>query len=71
MAMKDVKPYKDPLGRTWRRYNVHFTSPDGTFGFWIWAISDYHAQLQLEALKETSVISGEAISIGMPDDPNT
>lgn len=50
----------DPRGRpmTWKLYGVTFDSPDGQYGFHIYAISDDHAALQLQAIKETARIDG-------------
>ena len=51
--------YVDPNKMIWYPYSVEFESPDGVYGFHIYAISDDHAQLQLDALKETSKIIGK------------
>lgn len=60
-------PYRlshvDPQGRVWHPYAVKFESPDGTYECHIYAISDGHARLQLEALKETGHISGQSIRV--------
>lgn len=65
--MRDHIPYptscKDAQGRVWRAYAVDFDSPDGTYACHIYAISDDHAQLQLEALKETGRISGQTLEV--------
>lgn len=53
--------WADPQGRVWHPYPVDFRSPDGTYACHIYAISDYHAQLQLEALKETGRITGQTL----------
>lgn len=61
--------YTDPSGRVWRPYSIEFTSPDssidgaveGHFSFMIWAISREHAQLQLEAIRETATVGNELI----------
>lgn len=50
--------YKDEQGRTWHLYAVEFDSPDGDFTATVWAISHDHAQLQLDALKETGKLLG-------------
>lgn len=56
----------DPAGRNmaWHLYSVHFDSPDGCFGFYIYAISDDHAALQLQALRETARLGGRIVAIG-------
>jgi hypothetical protein len=62
--MEDVKPYTDPKGRVWRVFNIEFESPEGKFHCKLWAISWLHAELQLEALKETGKVAGELQSRG-------
>lgn len=63
--MADHIPYptscKDAQGRVWRAYSVKFNSPDGAYECHISAISDDHAQLQLDALKETGRITGQTL----------
>jgi hypothetical protein len=51
--------YKDERGHTWNLYAIEFDSPDGDFTVTVWAISDSHAQLQLDALKETGKLLGQ------------
>lgn len=55
----------DPRGRpmTWNLYGVTFDSPDGRYGFHIYAISDEHAALQLEAIKETATLDGRILQV--------
>ena len=48
-------------GYNWYPYTVQFESPDGTFMFGIWAISDDHAELQVQAIKETAIVKGRLI----------
>lgn len=56
-------PYKlehiDAKGRRWHPYEVEFTSPDGTYSVHLYAVSPEHAQLQLDALKESGRIGGK------------
>lgn len=60
MTMEAEKPYND--GRhDWHKYAAEFTSTDGRFAFNIYAISDEHAQMMLQDLKETAVIVGRTI----------
>lgn len=63
-----VKPYTDSAGRVWKPYSVEFRSPDsavgaaeGVFSVTIHAISDLHAVLQVEALRETAAVKGELL----------
>lgn len=50
----------DPHGRNikWKLYSVSFQSPDGTFAFHIYAISDDHAQMQVDSIKENAKLDG-------------
>lgn len=48
-------------GYTWYPYTIRFESPDGAFMFGIWAISDEHAELQCQAIKETATVQGRLI----------
>ena len=54
---------------TWNAYAVNFTSPDGTYSFHIYAISDDHAQMQLDAIKETACIAGQVCGV-IPENNN-
>lgn len=53
--------FKDAADRTWYPYEVQFTSPDGIYACHIYAISDDHARLQLDALKESGQMVGRII----------
>lgn len=53
----------DPQGRKWHPYGVEFDSPDGKFECVIYAVSDMHAELQLESLKENGRINGQTIGV--------
>lgn len=57
--MMSETQYKDEQGRRWRLFAIEFDSPDGDFTATVWAISREHAQLQLDALKETGKLLGE------------
>lgn len=58
MAIKQALEHVDEKGRTWNLYGVDFESPDGKYSVYLHAISFDHAELQLEALKETGKIYG-------------
>lgn len=45
-------------GRTWYLFGVDFTSPDGSYSVYLYALSHDHALLQLDALKETGTVGG-------------
>ncbi len=51
----------DAYGRNmkWNLYAVDFDSPDGKYSFNIYAISDEHAQMQVDAIKETASLAGQ------------
>lgn len=55
--------YRDEKGRNWHPYSVEFSSPDGTFQVEVWAISHDHALLQVEALRETAVVTGQIVEV--------
>lgn len=67
--MSEKPKYLDPQGRSWNKYTCSFESPDGKYGFELWAISFEHAQLQLDALKETGRVDGEVFESGLPPTP--
>ena len=55
----------DPHGRNmnWNLYAVNFESPDGKFSFHIYAISSEHAQLQVDAIRETATLEGQVLAL--------
>jgi len=55
--------HTDPAGRVWRPYEITFDSPDGTYTCHIYAISDEHAELQCQALRETARVSGQTVGV--------
>lgn len=50
--------HTDSKGRIWNRYLCSWTGPDGQYSFDIYAVSDEHAQIQLQDLKETAKVDG-------------
>lgn len=46
-------------GYNWYPYRVEFESPDGIFSFALLAISDEHAHLQVEAIRESAHLAGK------------
>lgn len=52
----------DARGHHWKLYSISFESPEGTFSFDIYAISHEHAELQLDAIRETAKVDGELVS---------
>jgi len=57
-----ILEWADPKGRKWHPYSVTFESPDGMFVCYLYAISADHAQLQLEALRETAEVQGRVVA---------
>ena len=49
-----MTPYTDPAGRQWHPYAVEFGP--------LFAISDLHAQLQVDALRETARVAGQVVA---------
>lgn len=45
-------------GVKWKRYALEFSSADGRFAFNFYAISDDHAEILLQDLKETAKVLG-------------
>lgn len=45
-------------GVPWNLYGAEWAGADGRFGFYFYAISDEHAQLVLQEIKETAVLTG-------------
>ena len=56
----------DQSGYVWKPFSVHFESPEGTFAFFIMAVSMEHACLQLDAIKETGAVVGEIVQAIQP-----
>ena len=59
--MSDRNIYIDPAGRTWRRYLLTWSGPDGQFVTDLWALSREHAELVLADLKLTARIEGQVV----------
>lgn len=53
---------QDSQGRTWCLHTIEFNSPDGTYEFYIYAIDEYHARLQLEAIMATGKVTGKVLA---------
>lgn len=43
-------------GKTWKLFSVEFTSPDGKFSAYFYAIDAEHASYQVEAMKLNGVV---------------
>lgn len=46
-------------GVWWKLFSVEFTTPDGKYSTYIYAIDAEHASYRLEEMKATAVIGGE------------
>lgn len=53
-------------GVKWNLFSADYTTPDGTYSFYFYAISFDHASLILHDIKETAVLSGQVIEIIPP-----
>ncbi len=58
----------DPLtvtvdGVAWHLYAFDFSTPDGVFSSSFYAVSDQHASLLLEELRETAVLRGRVMGV--------
>lgn len=51
-------------GGQWQNYLCEYSCPEGSFGFYITAISREHAQLMLDDLKGSAVLKGEVMEKG-------
>lgn len=51
----------DASGFEWKPFLISFDSPEGNFSFEIFAISHEHAELQLDAIKDSGKVDGELI----------
>lgn len=54
-----VMSYLDEANRRLDLYSIEFESPDGVYSVGLYAISSEHAQMQLQALKETGKVLGQ------------
>ena len=52
-------------GRQWRLYTFDFTTPDGIFSSYFYAISDEHAAALLLDMKQTAELKGQMIEAGL------
>lgn len=62
--MSDDKP--SPInfsGYDWHPYAAEWTGADGRFGFTFHAISDEHAQIVLQEIKETAFVVGRIVGL--------
>lgn len=50
-------------GRKWNLYSADYTTPDGRFSIYFYAISVEHAVAILADIKETAVLSGQVIDV--------
>ncbi len=50
-------------GRQWRLYTFDFTTPDGTFSSYFYAISDEHAAALLLDMKQTAELKGSMVGV--------
>lgn len=53
-------------GRTWHLFTFDFTTPDGTFSSYLYAISSEHAAALIADMKETAQLSGQMVGVVRP-----
>jgi hypothetical protein len=53
----------DVSGKRWYLYSFEYTTGDGRFSSHFYAISDEHAHIVMQELKETAVLSGRVQDI--------
>lgn len=63
MSVQLPLTHVDAKGLVWKLFSVEFDSPEGTFSTYLYAISWEHAQLQLDALRETGRVFGEICGV--------
>jgi len=50
-------------GRTWNLFSFRWTSPDGEFSTYFYALSQDHAMMMIEEIKETAVFDGQVVEV--------
>ena len=60
----NARPIQMPIttvvnGRTWRLFGVDYSTADGEFGTYIYALSFEHAAAIVEELKQTARLGGQ------------
>ena len=68
--MESIQPFIDTEGRLWRLYSVAFTSDGRSYSFELPALSEYHAMLRLEDIRNSAQVDGEIIAKGPARDLN-
>lgn len=54
--------FQDANGSDWYPYSIEFDAELGRFSVEMWAMSDEHAQQQLESLQANGVVAGRVLS---------
>lgn len=49
--------------REWHLFSVDFTTPDGKYSFYIYALAMDHALMIVEDIKQTATLSGQVLSV--------
>lgn len=57
------KPTVVVEGRTWSLFDVQYSTPDGTYSTYIYALSFAHAAMILDDLKQTARIGGQVLDV--------
>lgn len=53
-------------GRTWHLFTFDFSTPDGTFSSYLYAISSEHAAALISDMKESAQLSGQMVGVVQP-----
>lgn len=50
-------------GVPWVLFSAQYETPDGTYEFYFYAISFYHAEMVLQELKSTAKLTGQVVEV--------
>lgn len=50
-------------GVKWRLYPIEFTTVDGKFSAYFYAVTDEHAQAMLDDLKDTAIVGNPVLGV--------
>lgn len=60
MRPVELQPRVNVNGREWALYGVEYKTADGTFITYVYAISDEHAAMVVEELRESATVMGRS-----------
>lgn len=50
-------------GKQWYLFSAQYETPDGTYDFYFYAISFYHASIVLSDIKDTAKLTGQVCEV--------